>query len=1060
MSTLPEPLTIRLLGELTVEREGRVSTLPASKKSRALLAYLVATGRTHTREQLSDLLWDAPGDSRAALRWSLTKIRPLLDDRNAPRLVADREHVEFQSNGALVDLAALDADLAPGVVEATTEALRRAAARFRGELFEGLDLPNCYRYHEWFITERERARRRRLAVLDELVSRYEPEAPEDALRFARERVGVDPLTESAHVVIVRLLGRLGRAREARAQYDTCKRILETELGARPSAELEATRMALTSALTPSVAAPERRIAPPAPVTAEASTEPVRSRAKLVARGAERSALVDAARHASASASGGAVLLLGDPGMGKSRLLEELADIVRTDGGSVLAGRAFEAERVRPYGPFIDAFRSAAVGAFLSERVPDLAVLLPELGGANTASGAAEDRNRLFDAVVRGLRALAERAPVLLVLDDVHWLDEASAALLHFAARALASSRVLLACGARPGELIDNPVAQRVMRSLGRERKLVEIPLAPLDLAEIVELVASVAKGVDAARIFEESEGNPMFALEIAEARARGGDALGTLDALLGERLERLEPKAAALLPWMAALGRSFRLDVLERVTALSTLDLVAAIDELERRSVVRAAATGTSAGYDFSHDLLRNAAYDRISEPRRAFIHSRIARALDPLRSKDGALAGDVAHHAALAGENELCIRASVAAGQRCLRLFANAEATSFAALGLRHVEGLPLDVRIPFEIALYVIDVHAMTWRHRARELEAAFSRAILVAEEAGFHAEASVGFHALSELHWAEGDDVGAHESSVRALAASRATDLPTAVTIGQTGRCLAQLEREIPRARALLEEAAALIAGSGVEVPGTTLGLGIVHWFEGDVARGTEFIERALVQALRAKDHWIECECLTRLGHIALFLREPELALRRAHELLPIAKKMGHGSEEPVALSLVALAERMLRRPGAREAVRDAAVRLRAIDAKGHLSYVLTMGATLDLEDGDLESAREQAAEAVAAAEAISRRSAVCRARAALGRTLFASGKRDEAISVLHGISDDPASLGTLPADARAALCAAAMELGAPLSTTLPTAATSDAAQALLRRSETPAFSDKGT
>src|SRR5204863_8890289 len=162
---------------------------------------------------------------------SLTKIRPLLDE-GGTRLQADRERVAFERAGATVDTVALRAALADGVEGSTTDVLRAAAARFRGEFLEGLDLPSCYRFHEWCVGEREELRALRVRLLAELRARLEPTAPEEALAYARERVRVDPLTEAAHVDVVRLLGRLGRVREAQAQYETCRRILETELGAR------------------------------------------------------------------------------------------------------------------------------------------------------------------------------------------------------------------------------------------------------------------------------------------------------------------------------------------------------------------------------------------------------------------------------------------------------------------------------------------------------------------------------------------------------------------------------------------------------------------------------------------------------------------------------------------------------------------------------------------------------------------------------------------------------------------------------------------------------------
>src|SRR5437773_5113620 len=107
---LPEKLAIGLLGELEMRRDGRVLALPPSKKTRALIGYLVATRRPHSRDHLCELFWDGPDDPRGALRWSLTKIRSLLGDADSMRLIADREHIAFDPVGAVVDLISVYRD--------------------------------------------------------------------------------------------------------------------------------------------------------------------------------------------------------------------------------------------------------------------------------------------------------------------------------------------------------------------------------------------------------------------------------------------------------------------------------------------------------------------------------------------------------------------------------------------------------------------------------------------------------------------------------------------------------------------------------------------------------------------------------------------------------------------------------------------------------------------------------------------------------------------------------------------------------------------------------------
>jgi DNA-binding SARP family transcriptional activator len=426
-----QPLEIRLLGEIAVTRGGQAQELPASKKTRALLGYLVATGRPHMRERLCELLWDGPDDPRAGLRWALAKLRPVLSDRGPARLVTDREHVEFAPIAVDVDVVAIRAlgDLA----SASTDALEAAAARFGGPFLEGLDLLGCVRFHAWCVAEREQLQSRHVAILRALIDRL-ADQPEAALGHARALLALDPLAESSHLTVMRLLGALGRVREALAAYQSFKRLLEAELGTRPSAELERARMALGRSANPD-ARPE--VAPRAASVAVSLPSVTQPEVQTVGRARERVLMEQLLEKAGAGKGVEVLLILGDPGVGKSHLMNELRQRATAFATTVLFGRAFEAELVRPYGAWIDALRGTALPLAGTDRRADLATLLPELGAVSPT----QDRARLFDAVAATLSDLSAGAPVLILFDDVQWLDEASAALLHFAVRALRGAPV-------------------------------------------------------------------------------------------------------------------------------------------------------------------------------------------------------------------------------------------------------------------------------------------------------------------------------------------------------------------------------------------------------------------------------------------------------------------------------------------------------------------------------------------------------------------------------------------------------------------------------------------
>jgi DNA-binding SARP family transcriptional activator/tetratricopeptide (TPR) repeat protein len=1039
-------LEVHLLGELEVARAGRPLALPASRKTRALFAYLVASRSPQPRARLCELLWEGPVDPRAALRWSLTKLRPAVDDAAGKRLRADRERVSFDATAVDIDLFAVESALGGGLAAASTAVLAAAAARFRGEFLEGLDLPDCYRFQEWLRAHREAVHALHSGVLAALVERRDV-TPSAALRHARAWVALDPLDEAAQAAVVRLLGAAGHPREALAQYESCRRMLAVELGTGPSAVLEDARRSLQ--LGPAArssralgavragAAPAPLLPPPSPPRPSA---PRAAWPRLVGRGSELADALAMLDGAAAGRSGPVLLVLGEPGIGKSRLLAEVVAAARQRGGAGLYGRAFETEAVNPYGAWIDALRSASLpvltdpGPAAAALRSALAPLLVELGPAPPEPG---DRGRLFDAVRRllagvagvaglaglgGERGEGSAAPVVVAIDDLQWIDEASAGLLHYLARQ-AAPPLLLACAARQGELADSPAALRLVRSLGREGALRRLELGPLDQAETAELAFSVTPGAAAAdveKVFAESRGNPLFALEVAAALASGEGALaGSLGGMIRDRLARLGSPARDLLPWAAALGREFAADRLTGVTGMPPADLISGLAELERHGILRAATTGPEA-FDFGHDLIRQAAYQQVSAPRRRLVHRQIARSLAALPDTGGALAGEVCRHADLGGESELAATAAVAAGERCLRLFASAEAVELAERGLRQVQGLPQPLRLRLQMDLLRIYVHASLGRRRGDELEGELQRLVAEAEAAGLHPQVQVGLYLLSVLSEERGKPTRARAYSIRAADAGREADpLTAARALANTGRCLAQLERDHSRAAALLREAEVRMRGLGREIVDVPWGLGLTRLFAGDAAGAASSLNEALDVARGLQDHWASFECLARLVMIDLEAGRPDQALGRSGELGSVAAKLGEGSEVPVAETLIALACFMAGEGAAGERLERALAELHRIDTKGLLAYAQNLAAELDLAAGRPEAARRRAEEALQAAAIVDRPTQVVLARALLGRLDLLAGERGAAGAHLAAATAAAADVDRVSVRARRAV-----------------------------------------
>jgi DNA-binding SARP family transcriptional activator/pimeloyl-ACP methyl ester carboxylesterase len=218
-------LHISVLGNLAVLRHRIRVQLPPSRKTRALLAYLAVTARPHSRDKLCAMFWPVPDDPRAALRWSLSRLRPLVDEHDCRRIIAGRENVEFDLDHAAVDIVSVRNAIRNGAAPVTTDVLRQAAEALEADFLEGLDLPDCQKFQNWCTGEREEARRLRVRVLNALITRLE-HVPDEALRYARALSLLEPATEAAQATLIRLLRAAGRLREAEEQFQTAQRRLK------------------------------------------------------------------------------------------------------------------------------------------------------------------------------------------------------------------------------------------------------------------------------------------------------------------------------------------------------------------------------------------------------------------------------------------------------------------------------------------------------------------------------------------------------------------------------------------------------------------------------------------------------------------------------------------------------------------------------------------------------------------------------------------------------------------------------------------------------------------
>jgi len=912
-----------------------------------LLAYLLLQDRPVTREHLCEMLWPHPDNPRAALRWSLTKLRPILNSETE-HLMADRRTVAVTGLDDRVDLRQVDSLLKRPLDEIETPELEAAAALFHGELLEGMEIPDCHRFNEWLIARCEAARRSRRRILETLTTRL-VDKPEAGLVHARARVALDPLDEGAHIDVVRLLVAMGRVNEAHAQADRCREILDVELGTTPGSELGEALRGLRKKSEPQ---------PVVSVRAFPVAQRIAADAGLFGRVEE---CVRLESFLKASSERPVLYLEGEPGIGKSRLLAELTRRAASRKMLVLMGQSWEVEMIRPYGVWIELLRDLSPELVPDALRADLAPLMPSLAEPPADHGGLE---RLISAVRGLLDHLVTAVPgVIIVFDDMHWIDPASAGLLSSVAHDLDGARCGIACAGRSGEFVDNEPARALLRGWNRAGMLERIPIGPLPDRDAAALARSMS-AADVAGMVAACGGNPLYLIEsVREGRGTAATGIGSL---VADRLAVLDDSTLALARWAAIIGHAFSADLMAKIVAEPLTDLLDRTENLERYGILRVHGDG----WDFTHDLLRRAALTELSGPRRMLMHRRVALVLSKEPDPAGILAGDLTFHAEHGGEPELAARSAITAGDRALRMAAFEDAWRTADRGLIQVAKLDQVAALELHVELLRVLVLAGRGRRRRTEITGQLEDVAHRAHQAGQPAAERTARWLLSVITEEAGDLDAASQHSLGAEVAGRAADPGNRLkALANTARCLVQLEREPERAGVLLGEAQDLAESLQSPVLDLHWGFGLFHALEGRHEEARDALEKGAAMAQYQENHWAHFECLSRLSMLDLTVADPGGIEGRHGELEALAAKLGGGSETALASTLLALSRRQA--SGKTADLETALDELRAADSKGLLAYALNEAALMDLADGNPEAARRRAEAAMTAAEAVGRK-----------------------------------------------------------------------------------------
>ncbi len=640
-------LQIRLLGDFQLLYRGEPATAFHQARLRSLLAYLVLHRHaSQTRQRLAFLFWPESNERQAYsnLRKALSALRGAVPDAK-DFLHIDAKVVQWSPASPFVlDVAQFEHHL--GEAECAAQNSDRAGVQAQLDravaLYEGDLLPNCY--DDWIVPERERLRERFLLALAQLSEGLEQARDYPAaIRHATRLLRTDPLHEETHRRLMRLHLLNGDRAAALRAYHTCAAILQRELGVTPGPPTQEAYAHLLHL----EAAP---VAPP--------RQGRRTRDLLVGRQTEWQRLTVVWQQT----TGGQaqfVLIGGEPGIGKTRLVEELAQWVAQQGFAAAYARAYAAEGHLAYDPIAAWLRSEALGRRLStladvwlaeaaRLVPELRAGRPHLPAPEPLSESWQHRH-FFEALARAVLAVPE--PLLLVLDDLQWCDRETLEWLHFLLRFDPRHRLLVVGTARLGEIDAEHPLRSLLRELRQTEQVAELELAPLDEPETAQLAQQAAEETldptQTRSLYRASEGNPLLVQEMVRAKTLGGPSLpgagapplahdaplpAKMQAVIESRLARLSPAARRLAALAATIGRSFTFATLRQAGGAGDDLLVAALDELWQRRIVREQGSDS---YDFSHDKIREVVYAGISPMWRRMLHRQVAQALEQIHHAD-----------------------------------------------------------------------------------------------------------------------------------------------------------------------------------------------------------------------------------------------------------------------------------------------------------------------------------------------------------------------------------------------------------------------------------------
>lgn len=912
-------MRISLFGNLRITFAGRPVTAVNTARLHSLIAYLVLHADTpQPRERLAFLLWPASNESQAR-----TNLRQLLHHlkRALPAecnsLVTDHFAVQWrQAASCAVDaldfLAAIEAANAARTEKDRAreiQALTTAAQLYEDDLLLAL-------YDDWLTPLREDYRKRISDVVYRLATLFEEQKDyAAAIQWASRLVALDPLSEAHHQLLIRLHAANHDRTSALRAYHQCMRVLRRELGVEPG---PATRELFERILK---SGPEVSRGPASSSPDSSAAKPVSQLEKvraLVGRTMEWQRLLWAWQLAAEDGPRVAVIS-GEPGIGKTRLADELYESCVRQGHAAARSRCYAGQGQVSYAPVAEWLRSDAVRANWTnlgmQQLGELARLVPEIREQSPQleprhpdppNPLAESWQRLHFYESLNAAFGKSRKPLLLYLDDMQWCDPDSFEWLNALLTSAAAAGVLLVGTVRAEETGREHPFTRFLTWLRQSEKVIEIPLVPLDAGETAELArlesAKPLESGNVGEIFRVTQGNPLFVVE----SVRAGVQSARVHAVIAERLSKLSAATYELAGLASVIGRPFSFDLLEKASDWDEGSVSQALDELWQRRIIE--SRGASE-YDFTHDRLREVACAELSLVRQRYWHRRVARALAEVYEADVEnWNGQIASHYEQAGRAEEAIehyrRAAAYARQR----YADIEAADLLRRAVALCRGFPeSDRRLHQELDLLVTLGPALvtTEGYSAAEVGRTYERALDLSRRLG---DRNI-FVILSGnwvFHIVRGHLEQAREFSLEFLSAAKREPTPGLMRagnliMGSSLYHLGQLEASLDHMTAAIrdhsgpsESALTLFAGPDVGVFCRAY-LAHLAWHReashlGDVTSADDHAAEAIAAARGMQHPFSQVIALDYAAMLHVFQGESRAALEHGREAVELCRRHG--------------------------------------------------------------------------------------------------------------------------------------------------------------------------